>query len=102
MVAGYMVPDNLPVWILLPNSQGLFWWDAMIRWLAVAFFIQIPIDIAFNMQQRLPHWYYITIQVGSPVQFNLLTVPHHGSSGHRHHPSSCAQSGCPRLQFMLC
>lgn len=38
----------------------------MIRWLAVAFFIQIPIDIAFNMQQRLPHWYYITIQVGQP------------------------------------
>jgi len=73
MVAGYMVPDGLPVWILLPNSQGLFWWDAMIRWLAVAFFIQTPIDIAFNMQQRLPHWYYITIQVGSAT--SLSTCP---------------------------
>lgn len=61
--AGYIIPQNLPVCILLPNSPGLFWWDAMIRWLAVAFFIQIPIDIAYNMQQRLPYWYYITIQV---------------------------------------
>ncbi|KAL3159544.1 hypothetical protein ABBQ38_009960 [Trebouxia sp. C0009 RCD-2024] len=60
---GYIIPEALPMWILLPNSRGLFWWDAMIRWLAVAFFIQIPIDIAFNMQQRLPHWYYITMQV---------------------------------------
>lgn len=67
-----MVPDNLPVWILLPNSQGLFWWDAMIRWLAVAFFIQIPIDIAFNMQQRLTHWYYITIQVSSACHLACL------------------------------
>ena len=61
--AGYMAPDNSPVWVLLPNNMFLFYWDAMIRWLAVAFFIQIPIDIAFNMQERLPHWYYITIQV---------------------------------------
>ena len=53
------------MWMLLPNSPGLFWWDAMIRWLAVAFFIQIPIDIAYNMQQRLSHWYYIIIQVSS-------------------------------------
>lgn len=65
--AGYIIPDNLPVWVLLPNSRGLFWWDAMIRWLAVAFFIQIPIDIAYNMQQRLPHWYYITIQVSKDI-----------------------------------
>ena len=63
LCAGYIIPENLPVWVLLPNSRGLFWWDAMIRWLAVAFFIQIPIDIAYNMQQRLPYWYYITIQV---------------------------------------
>ena len=63
MHAGYMAPANVPMWVLLPNSLFLFWWDAMIRWLAVAFFIQIPIDIAFNMQERLPHWYYITIQV---------------------------------------
>jgi len=102
VVAGYMVPDNLPVWILLPNSQGLFWWDAMIRWLAVAFFIQIPIDIAFNMQQRLPHWYYITIQVGSPVYCHLLAVSHHCPDGHQHHPSSCAHCVCPQSRFMLC
>ena len=65
LCAGFIIPDNMPVWVLLPNSRGLFWWDAMIRWLAVAFFIQIPIDIAYNMQQRLPYWYYITIQVSS-------------------------------------
>jgi hypothetical protein len=102
MVAGYMVPEDLPVWILLPNSQGLFWWDAMIRWLAVDFFIQIPIDIAFNMQQRLPHWYYITIQVGSPVYCHLLAVSHHCPDGHQHHPSSCAHCVCPQSRFMLC
>lgn len=62
---GYIVPDRRPVWVLLPNSHGLLLWDSMIRWLAVAFFIQIPIDIAYNMQERLPHWYYITIQVSS-------------------------------------
>lgn len=61
--AGYIVPHWRPVWVLLPNSHGLLLWDSMIRWLAVAFFIQIPIDIAYNMQERLPHWYYITIQV---------------------------------------
>ena len=61
--AGYIIPDRRPVWVLLPNSYGLLLWDSMIRWLAVAFFIQIPIDIAYNMQERLPHWYYITIQV---------------------------------------
>lgn len=61
--AGYIVPEWRPVWVLLPNSWGLLLWDSMIRWLAVAFFIQIPIDIAYNMQERLLHWYYITIQV---------------------------------------
>ena len=73
MCTGYLVPNNVPVWILLPKSHGLFWWDAMIRWLAVAFFIQIPIDIAFNMQQRLPHWYYITIQASCGPDMHLTS-----------------------------
>lgn len=82
--AGYIIPDRRPVWVLLPNSYGLLLWDSTIRWLAVAFFIQIPIDIAYNMQERLPHWYYITIQVSIAVILHipLLLWPTPASSLH--------------------
>lgn len=94
---GYIIPEDLPMWILLPNSRGLFWWDAMIRWLAVAFFIQIPIDIAYNMQQRLPHWYYIIIQVSSMQASRSLPYVHGlrracGMSHFSHRDVTCAVS----------
>lgn len=61
--AGYIVPAHKPFWILLPDSMFVLWWDAMIRWLAVFLFLQIPMDIAFRGQERLGRWYYIIVQV---------------------------------------
>ena len=82
--------------MLLPSSWGLLLWDSMIRWLAVAFFIQIPIDIAYNMQERIPHWYYITIQVRCKLGAAAL-------------PSSCIPAAAgwgqfcpPSMQPCLC
>ena len=63
--AGFVMPRDRPWYVILPGSHRILWWDALVRWLAVFFFIQIPMDIAFRGQQRLARWYYISVQVNA-------------------------------------
>ena len=72
--AGFVMPRNRPWYVILPGSHRILWWDALVRWLAVFFFIQIPMDIAFRGQQRLARWYYISIQVTAVVVCITVTT----------------------------
>ncbi|KAK9811376.1 hypothetical protein WJX72_002779 [[Myrmecia] bisecta] len=51
------------VLVLLPNSKYLRVWDAAIRWLAVYFYVTVPMDISFRCLERLSRWYYIATHV---------------------------------------
>lgn len=68
------MPRDRPWYVILPGSHRILWWDALVRWLAVFFFIQIPMDIAFRGQQRLAHWYYISIQVTAVILCRTVTT----------------------------
>ena len=68
------MPRDRPWYVILPGSHRILWWDALVRWLAVFFFIQIPMDIAFRGQQRLARWYYISIQVTAVILYETVTT----------------------------
>ena len=72
--AGFVMPRDRPWYVILPGSHRILWWDALVRWLAVFFFIQIPMDIAFRGQQRLARWYYISVQVTAVMLCGTFTT----------------------------
>ncbi|KAK9831937.1 hypothetical protein WJX81_001333 [Elliptochloris bilobata] len=45
------------VGVLLPDSWIVHFWDMAIRWLAVYYFITVPIDVAFWAKARLGAWF---------------------------------------------
>ena len=47
-------------WMVIhPNNTLIRWWDTLMQWLAVFFFVTVPVDIAFRCLERWNNGYYI-------------------------------------------
>ncbi|KAK9861698.1 hypothetical protein WJX84_004552 [Apatococcus fuscideae] len=52
--------SGLSSWlVILPNNTLIHWWDTLMQWLAVFFFVTVPVDIAFRCLERWNNGYYI-------------------------------------------
>lgn len=56
LIEEFIVPPGTSVLVILPNSNFIMIWDAFIRWLAVYFFVLVPVEISFRMRDRANHW----------------------------------------------
>ena len=42
---GYIVPPGTSFLVILPDSRLILWWDLAIRWLAIYFFMEVPLQV---------------------------------------------------------